>query len=199
MTAAETFEEVWPNVFRWEAFSPEHKVELTSHAVVSGGRLYIFDPIPLAAAALADLQTRGTPVAIVLTNGHHERDAAQWRNRWPVPIWASAEAQLDLSGLHHFPPGQFGWQDTWTLHPIHGGSPGEIAFRSTSQPLVILGDAIVNLPGRDLELLPAKYCRDPIALRQSLRQLIHEPFDRLLLAHGAPLPRYASAEIARLL
>ena len=76
--ASEVFEIV-PGVYRWECFSPEHKVELTSHAVLVEGKLYIFDPIELTAEAKQRLLAGQQVEAIVLTNENHERAAAAWR------------------------------------------------------------------------------------------------------------------------
>lgn len=53
-----------------------------------------------------------------------------------------------------------------------------------SSGLVVFGDAVVNLEGRGLELLPAKYCTDPARLQKSLEALSREGFERALFAHG---------------
>ena len=64
---------------------------------------------------------------------------------------------------------------------------------------MVFGDAVVNLAGRGLEILPDRYCTDPARLRQSLREMLQRPFERALFAHGIPLERSASAQIAALL
>jgi hypothetical protein len=58
----------------------------------------------------------------------------------------------------------------------------------------VVGDALVNLPGRGLEILPDKYCTNPTQLRRSLR---HLPMaDLVLTAHGAP---FTGREVSTLL
>jgi hypothetical protein len=64
---------------------------------------------------------------------------------------------------------------------------------------MVFGDAVVNLDGRGLELLPDKYCTDPAQLRNSLRSLREISFENALFAHGTPLIGSAAARIAGLL
>lgn len=194
---AACFTTLFPGVFRWAAFSPEHKVELTSHAVLLDGRLFIFDPIPLAESAVAILLAAAPPAAIVLTNDNHERAAAAWRRLTGVPVWAAPDAVLELPEVSRLPLAAASWEG-WRLHDLAGGAGGETALRSAALDLVVAGDALVNLPGRSLELLPAKYCRDQAALCARLRSLADEPFSRLVMAHGGPLAERASEQVRAL-
>jgi hypothetical protein len=196
--AAQSIQEIVPGVFRWEIFSPNHKVELTSHAIVTGGKIFCFDPIPLADEPFRQLSHHGQPIAIVLTNENHERDSLAWRKRWQVPIWAAADAILSIPEVQRFSPGQLEWKGLH-LHSMSGGAGGEIAFRLAGQSLVVFGDSVVNLPSRQLELLPAKYCRNPAELRHNLALLLAEPFDCMVMAHGTPILREASRRLAELL
>ena len=198
MNKAESIQPILPGVFRWKIFSAEHKVELCSHAVVVSGRIICFDPVPLANEPFYELSRQGVPNAIVLTNENHERDCAVWRERWRVPIRADAAAALTIAGVQRFERDQSHWQD-WQLHRLVGGAEGELALRLSRDSLVICGDAIVNLPSRQLELLPDKYCRDPALLRGSLRELVGQPFNRLVMAHGSPVLENASSRVAALL
>lgn len=196
LMAAPFLDEILPGVFRWSGYAPAYKVELTSHAVLLGGKLFCFDPICLAHDAMKRLTARGRPAAIVLTSDNHERDALYWSETWQVPIWASREALLLLPGVQRFPARAEEWNG-WRLHPLHGAAGGETAFRTGS--LVVMGDPIVNLPGHATELLPPKYCRSQGELRRSLATLIHEPFENLLVSHGSPILGDASRKIAKLL
>jgi hypothetical protein len=198
MNEAESIQQIFPGVFRWKIFSAEHKVELCSHAVVVNGQLICFDPVPLANEAFYELSRQGMPNAIVLTNENHQRDCAVWRERWRVPIWADAAASLTIAGIQRFESEQSHWQ-SWQLHRLVGGAGGETALRWSRESLVVCGDAIVNLPSRGLELLPDKYCRDPALLRRRLRELVGQPFNRLVMAHGSPVLENASARVSELL
>lgn len=190
--------ELAPGLFSWQVFSPAHKCELTSTAVAVAGRLFVFDPIPLAAVARDQLLARGPLAAIVLTNANHERAAGEWRVRTGAPVWAGADAPLELSGVRRFDPVARMWEG-WELHPLPGGAPGEIALRRAELSLVVLGDAVFDLPRHGFGVLPEKYCQDRPRLLAGLRGLAGRPFARAALAHGGPLLADASPRIAALL
>jgi len=190
-------QEILPGVFRWECFSPEHKVELTSHAVMAEDQLYIFDPIPLAAEPMRRFLDKQKVAAIFLTNENHERAAAAWREQTQAPIWAEVKADISLSGVQRWKVGvkHFG---PWEVSSLEGGAGGEAAFRWRERSLVVLGDAIFSLPKYGFDVLPEKYCEDQSALRKSLRRLVEESFETALFAHGAPILAGASARISEL-
>lgn len=195
--AAPALEEPFPGVFRWAAFSPAHKVELASHAVRLEGRLFIFDPIPLCGEGVRALLATAPVAALVLTNENHARAAAAWRDLAGAPLWAAPDAAVALPEVRRLPLAAGAWGG-WRLHDLAGGAGGEVALRSPALDLVVAGDALVNLPGRGLEILPAKYCRDRSALRAALRRMTDEPFGRLVMAHGGPLVADAAARVRAL-
>ncbi len=201
---ASSVETVLPGVLRWSVFSPAHKVELCSHAVRMPGTRgtgLVFDPISLSAEIWDWFPPDGPPDALVLSNGNHERDAAVWRALFPVPVWAAPEARINLSGVSHWASGDSPSSPIpgWNLLPLPGGAPGESAWHCPALSLVVFGDAVVNLAGRTLELLPDNYCTDPARLRRSLRAMRAIPFENALFAHGTPLIGSASRRIAELL
>lgn len=193
LPTAVSFAEIAPGIFRWAAFSPFHKVELTSHAVLTATGLTVFDPIPLAEPEWVRLGSLARRTSIVLTNGNHERAAAEWCRRWGVSP-ESRTPQL-------FPPelavAEWTDRDGWRALPLPGGAPGETMFLHEGLSLGVFGDAVVHLPERGLELLPDKYCTDPAALRISLAAL--PAFERAVFAHGQTLLTGASAKVAALL
>jgi glyoxylase-like metal-dependent hydrolase (beta-lactamase superfamily II) len=193
LPTAASFAEIAPGIFRWAAFSPFHKVELTSHAVLAESGLLIFDPLPLAEPEAVRRRTGEVQTSLVLTNGNHERAAA---------AWASLCGAVPVSRVPGLFPAELGvaeWTDQhgWRAVPLAGGAPGETLFLHDGLSLAVFGDAVVNLPERQLELLPDKYCTDPAALRASLKDL--PPFERSVFAHGQPLLSGAAAKIAALL
>ena len=186
----------FPGILQWFIDSPEHRVELTSHAVWTADGCLIFDPIPCPSGMA--LPEKG-PTRIVLTNENHERAAAAWRQASGVAggeIWASPEAGLELRDVRRWSAIHDDWPG-WIRVPLPGGPAGETAFHNPARSLVVFGDAVVNLTGRGLEILPDKYCQDAEMLRTSLRRL--PAFDRALFAHGAPVWEDAGARIAALL
>lgn len=194
---ASEVQEILPGVFRWECFSREHKVELTSYAVLADGQLYIFDPIELIAGARQRLLAGHSVAAIVLTNENHERAVSVWRELTQAPVWLGKGASVELSHVHRWSsaPAQWG---PWMVTPLAGGPGGEVALRWAERSLVVLGDVAFNLPKYGFGLLPEKYCEDQRRLGEALRRLTEEPFETALLAHGAPILAGASARISEL-
>lgn len=136
--------------------------------------------------------------AVVATNGNHERAAMEWARLGAVELWAPRGSGLESAGWRMFQPGM-PWIHDWEVVDLAGGGPGEVAIRIPALDLVVLGDAVVNLSGRGLEVLPDKYCSAPARLRAALRGLVGRPFERALMAHGDPLTTHASRRIAALL
>lgn len=189
--------EILPGVFRWECFSREHKVELTSYAVLADGQLYIFDPIELIAEARKRLLANHPVAAIVLTNENHERATVAWREVTKAPVWLGKGASVALPQVHRWSSAPAPW-GPWMVTPLPGGPGGEVALRWAERSLVVLGDAAFNLPKYGFGLLPEKYCQDQRRLGESLRCLTEEPFETALFAHGAPILTGASARISEL-
>jgi glyoxylase-like metal-dependent hydrolase (beta-lactamase superfamily II) len=190
--------EQWqPSIWRWWGFSPDHKVELMSHAVRGpGGAWVVFDPIPMDPDPLRAWGAGRRVEAILLTNGNHERAAAAWRPVWDCPVLGPAGVSWEMEGIRS---DQEVLPEGWQPFRLEGGAPGETAWWLPSKALMVFGDAVVNLSGRGLELLPDKYCQDPRRLRESLRSLVSIPFESALFAHGDPIPQHASVHIGELL
>lgn len=188
-----------PGLCRWHAFNPAIRVEWACHALrAADGSWVIVDPLGSPADLGWNLALERRVSAIVATNGNHERSALAWAREAQAPLWASRGSGLGSPPWHPLPPGP-GWQQDWIVEDVTGGGPGEIALRLPAWDLVVFGDAVVNLAGRALELLPDRYCTDPAWLRESLRRLVEAPFGRAVFAHGDPIEAGASQRIAGLL
>ena len=189
--------------YRWEAYDPASKVDLSASALRVGGRIYFVDPFPLAKPALDELLAGAAPAGIVVTNGNHARAAAEFRRRHQVPLASTAEAQTEtgLEPDHLIPAGGGGvFGGVFEALPLPGGAAGEVAlYRPGDGGLLIVGDAVINLPSLPLALLPAKYCTDPRQLRRSVTGLLDRPFSKMLFAHGEPLLADARARLAAML
>lgn len=199
MSAADELHEVADGLFVWGVYDPSAKADLHSTAVVIGADLLFIDPVPLARDAMEELLGHGRPKGIVLTNGNHARAAAEYRDRFSIPVSARPEAEPEL-----------GWRpdrllqedealaDGLTVCTLPGGAPGELALVNDGRALHF-GDAVINLPPFGFSLLPEKYCQDARLLRESLRKLLRRPAPILTLAHGLPLVTDAPARFAQLL
>ena len=174
-------------VWVWSAFSPHHKVELTSHAVLWRDRLFIIDPIPLAPGLQAMLPLTTREAYVLATSGNHERASLAWQQQLGATLITPQQLKPGREWLG------------WKVHSLSGGGPGEIALENPEWNWVFVGDAIFNLPPWGLSILPDKYCADPSLLRAQLRSLLAVNFQRASFAHGRDLMSHAAASIRTLL
>jgi len=198
MPRADEFQQVTDGLFFWQAYDPAVKVELSCCARRTARGLIFIDPIPLAAAALAELCALAAPAAIILTNGNHARAAAEYRQRFSIPILAhvAAVAGLGLAVDQEVADGET-VLDEFTVSALPGAGPGEIALHAGGA--LHVGDALIHLAPHGLALLPEKYCTDARELRASLGKLLRFPFEVLTFAHGLPLVAQARPRLVALL
>ena len=185
LPTAASIDRLAPGLWSWSAYSPHHKVELRSHAWIEQGLISLFDPIPLAPGLLPSFLGEGQGCQIFLTNANHPRDTVGWLR--------SAENHFHTIPKVHCPDLSPALIDTrvkrgsWTCISLPGGAQFETAYLHPRQGILVVGDALVNLPPRGLEILPAKYCVDQVQLQHSLQQLLDLDLQRVLFAHGNQL------------
>jgi glyoxylase-like metal-dependent hydrolase (beta-lactamase superfamily II) len=197
---AEEVHRVTPALFAWQAYDPSSKVDLTSVAHLVDRRLVIVDPVELAEEAKAELLAAGDPVAIVLTNGNHERASARLAASWQVPVLCheAAAAGTGLAPDAFIGDGQE-LLGGLTVITLPGGGPGELALYHARTQALSFGDLVINLPGYEFSLLPDKYCLDPQQARASLQKLRSLAVSRVTFAHGWPVVTGAGERLAGLL
>ncbi|MGH8092620.1 MAG: hypothetical protein ACREIF_04015 [Chthoniobacterales bacterium] len=201
MPEALSLQPLTQSLWLWEAYDPAAKCDLFSSAALRAGRLFLFDPIPLAAAPLAELISAYDLAGVLLTNSNHVRAAAEFSRRHKAPIFAAdsvtqecdAGETVRLVAQAKIPP-------DITAIAIAGAAPGEMAFHLADDGgTIVIGDALIHFEPYGFTFLPAKYCADHKAMQRSLRQLLDWPFERLLFAHGRPLLSSARARLESLL
>lgn len=188
-----------PTLVEWSAHSPQAKVTLTSHAFSHEGRVILVDPIEGDAATRTAIAALGQPVLIVLTNGNHERASALWKKELNIPVAFSALASREIS----FKP-EVVLETVRNFHGLQplaldGAATGEHALFVPHLKLLILGDALLNLPETGLSRLPDKYCSQPAALKRSLHSLAKIGFENTAFAHGPTLLRDGKTRLLPLL
>jgi glyoxylase-like metal-dependent hydrolase (beta-lactamase superfamily II) len=184
---ATEFQTVADGVFVWSCYSEQNKVELTSTAVLHKGYIYVFDPIPLAGGPMRELESMGRPWIIILTNENHARATLDFKRRWQTSVITDVRCDVDVPDIQRFAKNQERWED-WTLIKLTGAVRGELAFYLKPRNLLIIGDALFNLPDKGgFQILPDRYCEDPATLQRSLRQLVDLNVKCLVMAHGQPI------------
>ncbi len=186
----------------WDAHSFESKVDCHSSALGVDGQLYFVDPIPLRRELLAELAQTAAPAAVLLTSGNHARAAELYKKQLAIPIYAHANAReelgIDLDGeFLHTSTAEL---NAFEVVALPGAAAGEVAiFTPLDGGIMVVGDALINLPPGGLSLLPEKYCSDARELRRSLAGLLDYAFEKMLFAHGTPIVSGARGKLEALL
>ena len=173
-------QEILPGVHHWTAVHPNIGLEVSSYWLADE-RVLIN---PLAPPEGLD------PVAVVLTNRHHLRDAEQCG----VPIHAPRP------GLDDLPDGVQGYDDGDELpggliaHAMYPPWPDEFAVEIPRVRALALADGVVRFtPDAPLGFVPDQYLGDEAeedkrGLRAAYGRAAEElDIDALLLAHGDPV------------
>jgi glyoxylase-like metal-dependent hydrolase (beta-lactamase superfamily II) len=198
---AAEFQALSDTLCHWSVYEPSVKCEIGCTALRLDSGWVVIDPVPLSRASWEELLAQAPLRAILLTNGNHVRDATNLRQRYKVPVVTAPDTRRDIAEL----------RPDVTLLPnellygivavaIPGATPGETAFFSKTEGVMVLGDAVINVSTeKGLEFLPDKYCDNARQNHASLRQLLDYDFHTLTLAHGAPVVERAKDKLAALL
>ncbi len=199
MKPANNLREIVPGLWCWSALHEEWKVDFSCCAWKGEDGLVLVDPVELDAACRTRLEKVGKPVAVLLTNQNHERDADRFRKRYGIKIHVHRDA---VPGIEITPDEFFcdGATVPGGLKVVHlpGASPSESAFYSAANGgMVLAGDVVVN--GKSgLSFLPDDYCQDSKQNRESARKLLKLQFETLTVAHGDPIHPRACAQFGKL-
>lgn len=193
-------DELAPGIFHWTAVHPKLGVEVSSHFVADAGTL--IDPLtPEEGIEWFDGDRR--PQRVVLTNRHHLRDSERFAEAFAIPI------TCHQAGLHEFSGGPdvkpYSWGDELgtgiTALKVDAICDEETALRiDVGEGFLAVADAVVNYDG--LDFVPDRYIGDDppaihAAIRAALRELLDEPFDSILFAHGEPIAGGGKEELRR--
>ena len=128
--------------FGWQADAPEY-VERTSHAVASGGEVWLFDPVDVDGL---DERVRefGKPAAVVQLLDRHKRDCLTIAERLGVPLLITPR---DAYGA------------IWPIRTVWVPGWHEVAVHFSEQRVLVVGDALgtagyFRAPGERLAVHP---------------------------------------------
>jgi len=185
-------------ILYWSHYEPAVQFEASCCAIRTPKGVLLIDPLPMTEKALCQLESFGTPNAILITNGNHQRASLELKGRWNIPILAGEGAQRELTADVWLQEGQKVLDTLNVLH-LPGAGLGEIAV-TQSDVFCVFGDFLIPTPTPvRLELLPEKYCENPQLARASLRRLSNLNAPYLLFAHGAPITGNGSKYLQQLL
>jgi hypothetical protein len=146
---------------------------------------------------------RTAPEQVVLTSGHHGRDAEAFAEHFDIPVRASARAAEHLGDALRVTPFEPDEEVAPGVFAIELGilAPDEGALHVTGvgDGALALADAVHRYGAKPAffadDLLGDDPDRIKAGLRQRLGELLELDFDALLFAHGVPLPTGGKAAL----
>lgn len=188
MPSAIELEPVAQGISLWRSYDSSVKAELYSTALEMPSGTYLIDPIPLVVEAVAGLASRRAVAAIFVTNENHERAAADFADKFGVPVYMDGAVAATIQLRRVVPISEITLPDGLSAIAIEGAPVGEIAIHSEAEGgTIVIGDALINFDPYGFAVLPAKYCSNLKTMKRSLSRLLDYPFERILFAHGLPI------------
>jgi glyoxylase-like metal-dependent hydrolase (beta-lactamase superfamily II) len=193
-------QEVLPGIYHWTARHPHIQAEVSSYWFEGSG--VVFDPLEPPDVGLDWFAGRPLePIAVVLSNRHHFRQANRFAERFGCPVLCSR------AGLHEFSDEQTVVEGFDIGQRLPGGviacemgaiCPDDTALYLRDARAMLLADGVVRGGpyggAGPLGWVPDSLMDDPpqtkAGLLASCRRLLADPrlhFDHLLLAHGGPV------------
>lgn len=190
-------EEVLPAVFHWTAIHPRIHTQVSSYWLEDTGTL--IDPLVPQPESLEWFADRPlAPVAVLLSNRHHYRDADRFSERFGCAVYCNR------LGLHEFSDGEavqgFDIGDLLpggaVAHELDAICPDDTALHLPEKDALVIADGVVrggpNGGDGPLGFVPDSLMDDPPATKRGLLAacacLLEElRFSHLLLAHGGPI------------
>lgn len=221
-----------PSLLRWSTWE-QTPSNFDSYALLGPGGPVLIDPAilpdlpdaaPPAAGPTESLWARlgAPPLATVLTNDMHERDAYAVRERFGAPVWAPAAGLPERGGVLEGAP-DHAYEDGASLpgglraHRIAGKFAGDTVLlwtAPTGEAVLFTGDTLNGQLNPENPLpnprrgAPGLYVGagrpylrdlDVEALKRSLRPLLAGPIDLICGSHGLPWRDDPPGALARLL
>jgi glyoxylase-like metal-dependent hydrolase (beta-lactamase superfamily II) len=193
--------ELAPGIHSWARFSEEKRLDFNGlYLELAGGPLLV-DPPPLGDDDAAEIERRGRPREIILTNKDHRRAAPAARERFgaPIAIHALDAPLIDCAIDRTFADGERLGGALEVMRVPDGKSPGESALWWAERRVLILGDALLGKPPGELSLVPAEKLADPARARAGVTRLAELEPEVVLVGDGVSLLAEGAAAIRRFL
>jgi hypothetical protein len=181
--------EILPGLFHWTVFHEPIGARVSSYYIAPAG--IVLDP-KVPEGGLEALP--GEPRQVVLTSGHHDRDAQRFADAFGIPIRASPEADAYLGGALETEPFGDGDEVAPGVTAIHIGTLSEdegALHVAVADGAIAFADGLYRSGGElgffDDELLGDDPEAVKAGLKRAFRELLARDFDHLLFAHGEPL------------
>lgn len=197
-----TFKEVVPNIFSWSVLSEEKGYDFNGWFVLTSGGNFLIDPPQASEEIWFEMEKRGKPKGIYLTNKHHTRKAADFKEKYAAPIWISS-ADLPLMEIpvdRTYKNGETLPGGFKVIQISDSKTPGESAlYLNWNRGILIVGDAVIGNPPGKLDLLPPPKIKDPIQAKKGLEVLLQYNFETLLVGDGTSILKAGKKALAEFL
>ncbi len=197
-------DEIAPGLWHWTARHPHINADVSTYYLVA--ERVLIDPMtpPTGAGWFRDQGSE--PEHVVLSNRHHDRDAWRLREEFGCEVHCVANGCYELEGRGPVTPFDFGDElpGGIVVYEVNAICPDETALHIPTHRALACADGVVRWPGVEgLAFVPDSLMDDPeqtkAGLREAYRRLLELDFDRLLLAHGAPVTHDAKAALREFL
>jgi glyoxylase-like metal-dependent hydrolase (beta-lactamase superfamily II) len=193
--------EIVPGVHVWSWFCDEKGLDFNGTYVTGPGGPMLVDPPPFGPGDAEEIERRGAPTTIVVTNRHHLRRSVECRERFGARLLLPA---ADAAAIAAVPDGLYSPGDAlpcgFTAIAVRDSkSPGETALHDPARRVLLVGDAVLGKPAGELSFLPDDKFASPGKAREGVRSLMALDFTALLVGDGAPILEGAKAALDRAL
>jgi glyoxylase-like metal-dependent hydrolase (beta-lactamase superfamily II) len=190
-------------IYGWSWHSPEKQYNFNGHLVDDGKERALIDPPPMTPEDIEQARRIGPITAIVITNVHHVRETANYRELFQARVYLPVHDR-DACGIRGDADYTDGDQLPAGLQAVSipdNKSPGETALYipDREKGIWILGDALIGHPGGKLQLMSADKYKDIRRAKAGLRILLTRPFDVVLVGDGASIFTGGKSAVERFL
>jgi len=188
---------------------------------LAGDRLAIYSAIALDEPRMAELEALGRPTFLIVPSAIHRIDAGPWKARYPdLEVIAPEGAVEKIGEVVPIDATQENLGDARVqVFAVPGTKARELAMTVITETgkTLVLNDLIFNMPAYDgivrfglkllgfgpghphmPKLVKMKLVADDAQVRDQLRAWAADGYERILVAHGAPIenPRETLLELA---
>ncbi len=190
--------EILKDIYTWAWYSEMKGFDFNGWLIRTSDATVMVDPPIMTGDELARIDELGSPKHIIVTNRDHDREVADYRERFGAETWMhKLDAPLvDIRIDHTFEHGNVLPGDLEVIHIQDNKSPGESALLLHRIPnVLILGDALIGNPPGKLTLLPPDKYAEVSKAREGIRILLDYEFSPILTSDGSSILENGRAAI----
>lgn len=184
--------EIAPGLWFWPSTHPRHGIRISSYYLEDAGVL--IDPM-VPEEGLDWFRARTPPVAALLTNRHHHREAGAFAQAFGTRVLCNRLGAMEFTRgepVEFFGPGDELPGDVVAIE-VGGICPDETALHLRAHRALAVADGVVRFPhDGPLTFVPDMLMHDPARTKEALLRAFGRiaeqvDFDHLLMAHGDPV------------